>query len=319
MKSQSLAAANSPSVTPAKPDASPQASRKVYLIGLSIALSGAILFSTKAIVAKLIYHYHVDAMTLLAFRMLFSLPIFAAVAYWQMRKSAPLSVADRWRLFGLGLIGYYLSSYLDFMGLEYISVGLERLILFLIPTFVLLIGAIFFKKRIDKVEWLALVISYLGIVLVFMHDLQNGGNRVALGSTLVFGAALAYAMYLIFSGELLQRIGSLRLASYAMCTSSAAGIAQFFILRPTAMLVQPGPVYWLSLVNAIFCTVLPVFLTMTAVARIGAASTSQASMVGPIATLFLGVWILNDPITGWQLTGTGLVLAGMYLLSLKKS
>jgi len=293
--------------------------RRHYLTGLAIALVGAILFSTKAIVAKLIYRYNVDAVTLICFRMAFSLPIFAAIAIWQMHKSGSLSKADRWRLVALGLVGYYLSSFLDFLGLQYISAGLERLILFLTPSFVLLISAFFLKRVVSKLEWAALLVSYLGIVLVFFHDLKLGGDYVMLGSALVLGAAISYAIYLIQSGQLVQRLGSLRLVSYAMCVSSAACIGQFFILRPASMLVQPLAVYSLSIVNAIMCTVLPVFMTMIAVKRIGAATASQAGMIGPVSTLFLGTYFLGEPITSWQMAGTVLVMGGMYLLSVKKT
>jgi drug/metabolite transporter (DMT)-like permease len=292
--------------------------RRHYLIGLAIAIFAAVLFSAKAIVAKLIYRYQVDAVTLIAFRMLFSLPIFALVAIWQARNGSSLSWLDRVRLVGLGLVGYYLSSFLDFLGLQYITAGLERLILFLTPSFVLLISAIFLKRKVGSLEWAALGISYLGIVLVLFHDLKFGGDQVMLGATLVLGAAIAYALYLIQSGQLVMRLGSLRLVSYAMCVASAACISQFFLLRPVSMLVQPAEVYWLSLVNAIFCTVFPVFLTMFAVQRIGAATASQAGMIGPVSTLFLGSLFLNEAITGWQLAGTVLVLMGMYLLSRKK-
>ncbi|WP_150119301.1 DMT family transporter [Massilia sp. NR 4-1] len=289
--------------------------RTAYLGGLAIAIGGAVLFSTKAVVAKLLYRYQIDAVTLIAFRMLFSLPVFAAIALWQMRTAPPLSAGDRWRLLGLGLVGYYLSSFLDFLGLQYISVGLERLILFLTPTFVLLISATWLKQHISRRQWLALLASYAGIVLVFLHDLKDGGSNVALGSTLVLGSATSYAVYLLASGEMVKRLGSLRLVSYAMCVSSAACIAQFFLLRPAALLLQPLPVYGLSLVNGLLCTVMPVFMTMVAVQRIGASAASQAGMIGPVSTLFLGALILGEAVTGWQLAGTALVLAGIYLLS----
>jgi drug/metabolite transporter (DMT)-like permease len=292
--------------------------RSALVGGLAIAIVGAVLFSTKAVVAKLLYRYQIDAVTLIAFRMLFSLPVFAVVALWQMRTEAPLSVGDRWRLLGLGLIGYYISSFLDFLGLQYISVGLERLILFLTPTFVLLITAVFLKRRISLPEWLALGLSYCGIVLVFVHDLGGGQRDVVAGSLLVLAAAVTYAIYLLGSGELVRRIGSLRLVSYAMCVSSAACLVQFFALRPPALLIQPVQVYGLSLVNAVFCTILPVFMTMTAVQRIGATTASQAGMIGPVSTLFLGALVLGEPITGVQMAGTVLVLAGIYLLSKKK-
>jgi drug/metabolite transporter (DMT)-like permease len=299
--------------------ASPHTVARPALVGgLAIAIAGAVLFSTKAIVAKLLYRYHLDAVTVIAFRMLFSLPVFAAVALWKMRTEAPLSVADRWRLVGLGLIGYYVSSFLDFLGLQYISVGLERLILFLTPTFVLLITAVFLKRRISRYEWMALGLSYCGIVLVFVHDLGGGKGDAVTGALFVLGSAVSYAIYLLGSGELVRRIGSLRLVSYAMCVSSVACITQFFVLRPAALLIQPAEVYGLSLVNGVFCTILPVFMTMAAVQRIGATTASQAGMIGPVSTLFLGALILGEPITAVQLGGTGLVFAGIYLLSKKK-
>jgi drug/metabolite transporter (DMT)-like permease len=292
--------------------------RQAYLAGLAIALTGAILFSTKAIVAKLMYRYHVDAVTVLAFRMMFSLPVFAAVAFWKARTEARLSNTDRVRLMILGLIGYYLSSYLDFLGLQYITAGLERLTLFLTPSFVLLFSFFFLKRKVSRVEWTALAISYAGIILVFLHDAQTSGDNVALGCTLVLSSAISYALYMMFSGELVQRVGALRLVAYAMCYSTIACVAQFFILRPVSMLVQPHQVYTLSVVNAIFCTVLPVFLTMIAVSRIGAAPAAQASMVGPVSTLFLGAVLLDEPITFIQLIGTALVLSGIYILSKKR-
>lgn len=166
-------------------------------------------------------------------------------------------------------------------------------------------------------EWLALGTAYLGTVLVFIHDARIGGENVALGGAFVLASALSYALYLLLSGELVRRVGALRLVAYAMCVSSAACILQFFLLRPASMLIQPNAVYGLSLVNAVLCTVFPVFLTMVAVSRIGAATTSQAGMIGPVSTLFLGAVILGEPVTGIQLTGTALVLTGIYILSLK--
>ncbi|MBS0309316.1 MAG: DMT family transporter [Proteobacteria bacterium] len=303
----------------ALPTATTATARRAYLTGLSIAIAGAVFFSAKAIVAKLIYRYHVDAVTLIMFRMLFALPFFAAVALWQARTATPLSNADRLRIVLLGLVGYYLSSFLDFLGLQYISAGLERLILFLTPSFILLISFFFLKKKISRVEWAALATSYLGMVLVFLHDVRHGGSNIWLGGALVLGSAISYALYLLMSGEMVKKVGTLRLVAYAMCVSSVACIGQFFLLRPVAMLVQPLAVYGLSLINAAFCTALPVFLTMWGVARIGAASASQAGMIGPVSTLFLAALILGEPITAIQLAGTALVLLGIYLLSRKKT
>ncbi|QAU35513.1 DMT family transporter [Janthinobacterium sp. 17J80-10] len=293
--------------------------RQAFLLGLGIATLGAVFFSAKAIVAKLIYRYDVDAVTLITFRMLFSLPFFLGIALWKSRTDAPLSPAERGKIVVLGLIGYYLSSFLDFLGLQYISAGLERLILFLAPSFVLLISFLFLKRKVTRLEWLALLVSYGGTVLVFLHDVRVGGSNIALGGALVLSSAITYALYLLLSGELVRKVGTLRLVAYAMCVSSVACIAQYFLLRPAGMLVQPHEVYVLSLLNAVFCTVLPVYLTMLAVEKIGAASASQAGMVGPVSNLFLAALILGEPITAIQLGGTALVLCGMYLLSRKKA
>ncbi|MDB5770419.1 MAG: family transporter [Burkholderia sp.] len=292
--------------------------RQSFLTGLAIAIVGAIFFSAKAIVAKLIYRYQVDAVTLIAFRMIFSLPFFAAIAIWKAKTESPLTGVERAKIVVMGLLGYYLSSFLDFLGLQYISAGLERLILFLTPSFVLLISVFFLRKKIRLMEWLALGSAYLGTVLVFFHDAMIGGSNVMVGGAFVLGSAISYAFYLILSGELVRRAGALRLVAYAMCVSSAACIVQFFLLRPVSMLVQPRDVYGLSIINALLCTVLPVILTMIAVERIGAATASQAGMVGPVSTLFLAALILDEPITGIQLAGTALVLTGIYFLSKKK-
>lgn len=298
--------------------ASPQV-RREFLIGLAIAILGAVLFSAKGIFAKLIYRHDVDAVTMLGFRMIFSAPFFAAVAIWKARNSKSLSDADRLRVIFLGLIGYYLSSFLDFIGLQYISAGLERLIMFLTPSFVLLLSVLFLKKRIGLIEWLAMGICYAGTVLVFVHDARAGGSNIALGSAFVVASTLSYAVYLILSGELVRRVGAVRLVAYAMCVSSVASILQFFMLRPITYLIQPAPVYVLSIMNSVLSTVLPVFITMIAVDRIGAPTVSQAAMVGPVATLFMGAMFLDEPITAIQLAGTSLVLAGIYLLSKKKT
>lgn len=295
------------------------AARRAFLAGLAIAIVGSILFSAKAIVAKLMYRYQVDAIMVLTLRMMFAFPLFAMIAFWKARTEPRLSHKDHLRILFLGLIGYYLSSLLDFLGLQYISAGLERLILFLTPTFVLLISFFFYKRSISGAEWGALLLSYLGTVFVFMHDVNVGGGNVGLGSLLVLAAAVTYALYLLLSGELVARVGAMRLVAYAMCVSSVACIVQFFILRPPEALIQPMAVYQLSVFNAVFCTVLPVCLTMIAVVRIGAPSAAQAGMIGPVSTLFMGAAILDEPITGIQLAGMALVLSGIYLLSKKKT
>lgn len=299
------------------------AARRNLIVGMSLAAIGAILFSGKAIVAKLTYRYGIDAVTLIAFRMIFSFPFFLLIAFLERRRAkargALLSRRDGLRIIVLGLLGYYLASFLDFLGLEYISAGLERLILFLTPTIVVLITVLVLRRPVTRRELLALAVSYGGIVLVFVHDASLGGSAVVIGSLFVLGSAIAYSCYLILSGELLARVGATRLVAYAMCVSSVACVIQYLLVHPAAMLfAQPPAVYGYSLLNAVLCTVAPVFATMWAVQRIGAPSASQLGMIGPVSTLFLGAWLLGEPITAWQLSGMVLVLIGIFILSRKR-
>lgn len=290
--------------------------------GLLLAGFGSILFSAKAIVAKLTYQYGVNALTVMGFRMLLALPFFALIAYWQMRKVKtgqlkPLTLRQLLELLLLGFLGYYLASLLDFMGLEHVTASLERLILFLSPTFVLLLSAVFLRKKILPKQWLALALSYLGVGLVFVQDLSFSGDDVLLGSMLVLGSALSYSIYLIGSGELIKNIGSTRLVAYAMSISAVYTLVHFISAEGWGALVQPMPVYGLSILHAIFHTVLPTFMTMWAVERIGAPMSAQMGLVGPVSILFLASWFLDEPITVVQLLGTVCVLAGALVLGKK--
>jgi drug/metabolite transporter (DMT)-like permease len=289
----------------------------VFLTGLALAVAGSVLFSAKAVVVKLAYLHGVDAETLLALRMLLALPFFAGALWWTSRGAAPLSGRDHLLLLAIGVLGYYAASYLDFLGLQYISAALERLILYLNPTLVLLLSVFVLGRIATRFDLVALLLSYGGIVLVFWHDVRLESEGVALGALLVFGATICYACYLVLSGEIVRRVGPIRLTAYAMCVATVAVLLQFLLLRPLASLAQPAPVLWLSLVNAVLCTVLPVFATMMAVARIGAGSVALAGMIGPISTIALGYVFLGEAISGWQLTGTALVLAGVFVLSRK--
>jgi len=301
------------------PEGNSAPARRAYLTGLALAALGAVFFSAKAVVAKLLYREGIDAVTLITLRMLLSLPVFLGVALWTWRQAPRLELADLVRIAGLGLLGYYASSMLDFLGLQYISAGLERLILFLTPTFVLLLGAVALGRGVTRQQWRSLACAYAGIVLVFWHDVSLGGREVVLGAALVAAATFTYALYLLLSGELLARVGALRLVALAMTVSTAACLLQYALLRPLPTLfAQTLPVWRLSLLNAALCTVLPVFLTMISVARIGAGNAAQAGMIGPVATLFLAWWLLAEPVTALQLAGTGLVLAGMLLLSTRR-
>lgn len=283
--------------------------------GLALAAAGSIAFSGKAIIVKLAYRHGVDAVTLIMYRMLFALPFFVAIAWWAGRGQAPLSRRDLVVIAGLGFSGYYLASFLDFLGLQYISASLERLILYLNPTLVLLLGAWLFKHRVSARALAALGLSYAGVLLVFGHEASFTGGTTALGAGLVFASAVSYAIYLVYSGEEVKRLGALRLTGWASSVAALLCIGQFLVLRPLEAAVVPEPVLWLSLVNATACTVAPVLMVMLAIERIGATLTAQVGMIGPLSTIALGVLLLGEPFNAWIVAGTALVLSGVWLLA----
>jgi drug/metabolite transporter (DMT)-like permease len=279
-------------------------------------MAGSIAFSGKAIVAKLLYRDGLDAVTVLMLRMLFALPFFLAMAWWAGRGKPALTSQDKRVVVLLGFTGYYLASFLDFLGLQYISASLERLILYLNPTLVLLLGAVAFKRRITARQVAAMAVSYAGVLLVFGQEVGHQGPHVALGATLVFASAASYAVYLAYSGDAVQRLGSLRLVGLASTVACALCIGQFFVLRtPDLALAVPAHALWLSLLNATACTVAPVLMVMMAIERIGPALAAQTGMVGPMSTLFMGIVLLGEPFTVWVAAGTALVLAGIWLLA----
>ena len=280
--------------------------------GLLLAAAGSIAFSGKAIIVKLAYLHGVDAITLVMLRMLFALPFFIAMAWWAGRHQAPLTRNDWLGVLGLGFLGYYLSSYLDFLGLQYISASFERLILYLNPTLVLVLGWVLYKRKITYRQGMAMALSYSGVLLVFGHEVSLVGDNIALGAILVFGSAITYAIYLTYSGELVQRLGSLRLAGLATTVACFFCIFQFVLLKPAAALNVAPEVIWLSMLNATVCTVLPVLLIMMAIERIGPGLTSQIGMIGPLSTLTMGAFFLNETFNLWILMGTVLVLGGVF-------
>ncbi len=283
--------------------------------GLLLAGGGAVAFSGKAIIAKLAYRHGVDAITLVMYRMLFALPLFLLLAWWAGRGQPALTRRDWAVVAGLGFSGYYLASTLDFAGLQYITASLERLILYLNPTLVLLISVWVFKKRVTAGQLLAMGISYAGVLLVFAHELGAQGPQAVLGTVLVFGSAVSYAVYLAYSGQEVRRLGALRLTGLASTVACVLCILQFLLLRPLAAAEVAPPVIWLSLLNASLCTFAPVLMVMLAISRIGATLTAQTGMVGPLSTLLMGVWILDEPMNAWIAAGTVLVLAGVWLLA----
>ena len=290
--------------------------RPVPWAGVLLALAGAMAFSGKAIIVKLAYRYGVDAVTVIMYRMLFALPIFLAMSWWASRGQAPLARRDWLGVLGLGVTGYYLASFLDFLGLQYVTASLERLILYLNPTLVLLLAWLLHRRRWRRVQLAGMAVSYAGVLLVFGHEVRLEGSNVALGTLLVFLSAVSYAVYLVYSGQLVQRLGSLRLVGLATSVACVLCILQFLLLRPVSVALDVAPqVIWLSLLNALACTAVPVLLVMMAVERVGAAVTAQTGMVGPVSTILMGVWLLGEPFTAWTAAGTVLVIAGIFVFT----
>ena len=290
--------------------------RNVFL-GVIFALLAAVGFSAKAILVKLAYHDSVDAVTLLALRMAFSVPFFIGVAFWAKRQHAePLGKHDSLMVLALGLIGYYLSSLLDFLGLQYISAGLERLILFLYPTMTVILSALIYKRVIRKTVFAAMALSYVGILLVFLHDVEMKQGGILIGSSFVFASTLSYSIYLVGAGHSIARIGVARFTSYAMVVASAASLFQFAVSHPLSALNLSVHVYELAIAMAIFSTVLPVFLLGYAIRHIGSGSASLIGTIGPVSTIYMAYVFLGESLSLLRIAGSLLVLAGVLIISM---
>lgn len=285
-------------------------------LGIALAVLAALGFSFKAIFVKLAYAAAaVDAVTLLTLRMTFALPIALWASLWLCRAAPPLSRNDWGLLLVLGVLGYYGASILDFIGLQYISAALERLILFIYPTLTVLIGVLFMGKALEKRQVAAL--SYAGIGLAFAHDLQmtDDMHAVLLGGAFIFGSALSYALYSAGAEVAIQRLGTLRFAALAIIVSTFATQLHFVLSQPFTALAQPLEVYAYAAAMALFSTVLPVFWQSAAVQRIGAARTVLIGTLGPMLTIFFAWLLLTEPVSIAQLLGASLVLAGVLLVS----
>ena len=277
------------------------------------------MFSVRPILIKLAYGYVTDPVTLLGLRMLFSLPFFLVAAAWSVRgqHQAPATRRDLAAVGFLGFLGYYFSSFADFLGLQYVSAGIGRLILFMYPTIVVLLSAMFLRRRPARRELAALAITYCGVALVLSNTLSGQNTNLPLGVSLVFASAVSYAAYLVASSQVVQRLGSIRFTAYATTVASLLCIAQFLLLRPLSALAVPAQVYALAISMAIFSTVLPVFMTSEALKRIGANHVAMVGALGPVTTIFFGYVGLDEVMTPMQVVGAALVLTGVMLVTLK--
>jgi drug/metabolite transporter (DMT)-like permease len=302
------------------PSSAAGASSKSYrAIGLALAVIGVLTFSIRPLLVKLAYGYAPDAVTLLALRMVFALPFFVFAAWWVQRHkaAAPISRRDRWAIVGLGVVGYYLASFFDYLGLLYISSGLSRLIHFTYPTLVVLMSWLFLRRAPRGIEMIALTFTYAGLALILAHSFSGQHEFLALGSALAFGSAISYAIYLFAGSQVIQRVGSVRFVAYALIVSSFCCILQFFLLRPLDALFIPAPVYTLSFVVGTVCTVLPIFVIAESLRRLDANSVAIVGALGPVSAMALGYVGLDEMMSIHQIIGALFVVVGVVMIAIK--
>jgi len=288
--------------------------------GFLFALGSASLFAIRPIFVKLVYAQGIDPTTLIAFRMLFSLPIYIVLLCYFLRDQQlrdKLSLKNIAATCGAGLLGYYASSFLDLIGLQYVTAQLGRMILYVYPTFVVLLGALFFNKKITLATVVALILTYLGVAIIFGHDLNEFGSDVTLGGAYILACALTFSFYLLFSKSLITELGSRLFTCIALIAASIGILIHYSVTHSVSNPHVNSTGLWLILVIAIFCTVIPTFFTTAAVARIGPDRTGIMAMVGPAFTSFFAVTVLSESFTVYHLIGIVVTITGVAALKKK--
>ncbi|MEM7573663.1 MAG: DMT family transporter [Bacteroidota bacterium] len=296
-------------------------SRSFALGGILLVLLGAILFSTKAVLIKLAYQYEVSSISLLGLRMFTALPFFLTIGYWQRRRDpdrVPLQRRQLLFIILLGLCGYYLASYTDFLGLRYLSAGMERLILFTYPTLVLLMGWLLYGRKISRQQAYATLLAYLGIVVAFSTADWSGGSNFGLGASLVFFSAFSYGAFVVGSGVWAPKLGSIRFNSLAM-TAAATGVIIQVLLQGAPIFGLAWPVYGYGIAMGIFATVLPSYMMTEGIKRIGPGTAAIMSSIGPVATIILEYLCLGEVMDAAQWIGGALIITGVVIIGRSKA
>ncbi len=294
-----------------------QPSRSRYWIGAFLVFVAAFCFATKGILIKLAYQYPIDAISLLTLRMLFALPFYLAILVSIARKSPQVQLnLKQWvTLFMLGITGYYFASFFNFLGLVYITASLERILLFVYPTFVLLMNAIGFGRRVSRLQLVALLLTYAGILLAFWGNVGNSVQKnIMLGSFWVILSGLVYAVYLVGSDQVIAKIGSQRFTCYAMIAATVPTVLHCAVQNGLHLNGYPMSVYGLGLSMGIFVTVIPTLMIAEGIKRVGSGNAAIIASVGPIFTIILSTTVLHETISYAQIMGTFLVLAGVFLI-----
>lgn len=295
-------------------------SNSTLLYGISIGILGIILFSSKAVMVKLIYKYEVNALDALLLRMLFSFPIYLAVAFAYKNKAQPIrtTTKDYLWIFIFGFVGYYLASLFDFIGLTYIKASLERIILFLYPTIVLLLNRIFLKTSITKTQILAIGITYIGIIIAFGQEVQFSGTETYIGGAFILLSAITYASYLVGSGWLIPKFGVVKFTAYVMLVSCLCVFVHYGFAGSFDLFNFPWQVYLLGFLIACFATVIPSFLVSESIKRISSSNFAIIAAIGPVSTIILAVIFLKEVLTLWQYVGSIIVILGILFINMKK-
>lgn len=290
-------------------------------LGIFLGILGVVLFSSKAVMVKLAYKYNVDAISILLLRMLFSFPFYIVIAYIYRNENQGVKIKkkDYTYLILFGFVGYYLASFFDFVGLTYIKASLERIILFVYPTIVILLNRIFLKLPITKIQSLAIFLSYLGIVIAFSDEIDISGNAVFTGGFFILLSAITYASYLVGSGWLIPKFGVVQFTAYAMLVSCVIVFIHYSFINTTDLFNLPWQVYGLGLLIAVFATVIPSFLVSASIKMINSSNFAIVAGIGPISTIILAGILLNEKLTLLQFFGALLVIIGIVISSVKKS
>jgi len=291
------------------------------LLGMVYAALGVLCFSARPGVVKMMYAEVPDPILAIGLRMLIALPLFMAMAIWAAGRATERLSGREWLALGLlGLVGYYVASFLDFVGLQFVSAGLGRLILFMYPTVVTLIAFVWLKQKPTPRVLLALAVTYVGAAIVLGDAVRFDGPGVLLGATLIFGSAVAYAVYLVAGGQLTRRVGSARFTAYAMLFACAGCIIQYLIMRPVSQLGELSWRMWgLALILGTLCTVIPIFLTSEALRRVGAQPVAIIGGLAPVSAYALGWALLGEPLLPLQVVGSIIVVIGVLMVTLRKT
>ncbi|MCL5127903.1 DMT family transporter [Algibacter sp. L4_22] len=292
---------------------------KKFWSGIAIGVLGIVLFSSKAVMVKLAYNYNVDAISVLLLRMLFSFPFYVVIAILYRNKNNGVEVkkADyKWLLF-FGFVGYYLASYFDFVGLTYIKASLERIILFLYPTIVILLNRVFLKQAISKIQAIAIGLTYIGIIIAFSEEVNVSGSEAYLGGFFILLSAITYASYLVGSGWLIPRFGVVKFTAYAMLVSCVCVFIHYGFIGEMDVFGFPWQVYGLGFLIAIFATVIPSFLVSLSIKMISSSNFAIVAGIGPISTIILASIFLNESLTILQIFGALIVIGGIVFMSIK--